>query len=384
MLDTNSDPNLISDQNTTNFDQSFSEDELFPSTIDPTSSSMLPTDYDTIGNDLTQTSQFGSTTESLESDNLTVKAANQDTLTGNDDNQPLAGEADWLPSKMDQPFELLADSNRDGLVDDRDRQDKTVWNDDRGAIMLPNLDDDGGKVKEFNLDNSDPEADTKLEKLNDANDNVVNGTEDEQDLAPLKITPWKDAPADTSVKVSVDAKSSPYIRLFVKRDGEYQALDDGNALTVSELQQGAELAVEAKDVVRDSSVWDGFVDLTLEAKTGEQTYSDRVKMRVSPLLFKNNLMPVQNLYISDQPETQMNQEFITQSATQLGIDPSSIDVEKFTQNFSNGAQQFRQDIQTALQSGNPNTQISNLNVEQEVYVQDFFEPAYVSMPKADG
>lgn len=252
----------------------------------------------------------------------------------NDNNQdPILGLQN-CHCLVGKPFELLADSNRDGLVDDRDRQDKTVWNDKRGAIMLPNLDDDGGKVKQFNLDDSDPEADAKLAKLNDANDNIVNGTEDEKDLAPLKITPWQDAPADTSVKISVDDKSSPYVRLFVKRNGEYQALDSDDALTVSELQQGAELAVEAKDVVRDSSVWDGFVTLSLEAKTGEQTFSDRVKMRVSPLLFKNNLMPVQNLYLSNQPETQINPESIAQAATQSGIDPSSInpnDVEKFIQ-----------------------------------------------------
>jgi hypothetical protein len=70
MLDNDFDPNLISNQNATNFDQNSDLDELFPTTTDSNTSSMMPTDYDIIENDPTQTSQFDSITYDLESDGI--------------------------------------------------------------------------------------------------------------------------------------------------------------------------------------------------------------------------------------------------------------------------------------------------------------------------
>ncbi|MFM2313911.1 MAG: hypothetical protein RLZZ04_3187 [Cyanobacteriota bacterium] len=100
MLDTNSDPNLFSEANPGNFDQNSNLDELFPTTADPNSNTMMPTDYDTIGNDLTQTSQFDPTAYGLEGDDLvdntTDGDTDQDKLLGRDGNQMLAGETDSL------------------------------------------------------------------------------------------------------------------------------------------------------------------------------------------------------------------------------------------------------------------------------------------------
>jgi hypothetical protein len=57
MLDTNSDPNLVSEANPGNFDQNFNLDEYFPSTIDANSDSMMPTTSGTAQNDLIEISQ---------------------------------------------------------------------------------------------------------------------------------------------------------------------------------------------------------------------------------------------------------------------------------------------------------------------------------------
>ena len=100
MLDSNLDPNLVTEANPGNFDQNFNLDELFPTTTDPNTNSMMPTDYDTIGNDLTQTTQFDPTAYGLESDdsidNATDGNIDQDKLLGRDGNQMLAGETDSL------------------------------------------------------------------------------------------------------------------------------------------------------------------------------------------------------------------------------------------------------------------------------------------------
>jgi len=96
MLDTNSDPNLFSEVNPGNFDQNFNLDELFPTTTDSNTNSMMPTDYDTIENDLTQTSQFDRTTYGLESDDSIDNAIDEDQLLGCRSSQALVGETDSL------------------------------------------------------------------------------------------------------------------------------------------------------------------------------------------------------------------------------------------------------------------------------------------------
>jgi C-terminal processing protease CtpA/Prc len=100
MLDTNSDLNLVSEANPGNFDQNFNENELFPTTTDSNTNSMMPADYDTIGNNLTQTTQFDPTIYGLENtdsiDNATDGDTDTDKLLGGDDNQMLAGETDSL------------------------------------------------------------------------------------------------------------------------------------------------------------------------------------------------------------------------------------------------------------------------------------------------
>ncbi|MFM2313913.1 MAG: hypothetical protein RLZZ04_3189 [Cyanobacteriota bacterium] len=100
MLDNDFNQNLVSEANPGNFDQNSSLDELFPTTADPNSNSMMLTDYDTIGNDLTQTSQFDPTAYGLEGDNSIDNATDEDTdqdkLLGRQGSQTLVGETDSL------------------------------------------------------------------------------------------------------------------------------------------------------------------------------------------------------------------------------------------------------------------------------------------------
>jgi hypothetical protein len=100
MLDADFNPNLIANQNATNFDQNSNLEELFSTTIDSNSNSMMPTDYDTIADNLTQTSSFNPTTYGLESDdaidNARDEATEQDQLLGLNGDQMLVGDTDSL------------------------------------------------------------------------------------------------------------------------------------------------------------------------------------------------------------------------------------------------------------------------------------------------
>jgi C-terminal processing protease CtpA/Prc len=118
MLDTNSDPNLVAEANPSNFEQNFNLDELFPTTTDTNTSSMMLTDYDTMGTDLIQTSQFAPTSYGLEGDDSIDNAIDEDTdtdkLLGREGDQMLAGDADslqgtWKSDGYGYIFEIKGD-----------------------------------------------------------------------------------------------------------------------------------------------------------------------------------------------------------------------------------------------------------------------------------
>src|SRR5690606_17831906 len=135
-----------------------------------------------------------------------------------------------------------------------------------------------------------------------AADDVVNGRADLDDLARLRVRPMRGVPADATVRVAADKASGEKVRIFVKR-GEgptgWTSLGSAGELTVEEARSGVELAVEARDIVRDKANWDGFVDLELSVSSGDRTRRDTVRMRVSPLLFVDDLMKIDRLVVSD-------------------------------------------------------------------------------------
>jgi dienelactone hydrolase len=94
MLDTNCDPSLVANPGNfdQNFDQNFNLDEYFPSTVDANCNSLMPSDYETIGNDLTQITQFDSTTYGLESDD-SINNSQSDPIIGT---EAIAGTQDGL------------------------------------------------------------------------------------------------------------------------------------------------------------------------------------------------------------------------------------------------------------------------------------------------
>ncbi|HVJ94515.1 MAG TPA: hypothetical protein VM580_32230, partial [Labilithrix sp.] len=158
--------------------------------------------------------------------------------------------------------DLRADSNRDGIVsvdDDSDRS-KTEWNDKTGAIFLANIDDDSERCKSSG-------DDIAIAKCNDAQDAIVNGATDALDLARLKSRPWPKTPDDATAHVTILTDTAKdRVRIFKKvgpDEADFEALAEDNTFTAAEIQAGFELGIEAKDIVRDSEEWDGYVEIAL-------------------------------------------------------------------------------------------------------------------------
>ncbi|MDX6278957.1 MAG: protein-arginine deiminase [Kribbellaceae bacterium] len=177
---------------------------------------------------------------------------------------------------------LTADVNRDGRLTAADEAGEDQWTDARGAIFLPNLDDDERRctVDPADLDKAGAAVDQKLAACNDAADERINGPRDAADLAPLRV--------DAQGNLSNTASG----RLSVVPAGKARVFVDGKAvetLTAEQLRHGVRVGLEGRDVVRDPAKWDGQVSVTLTVADRGRTSSDVVRLRVAPLMLQNDL-----------------------------------------------------------------------------------------------
>lgn len=243
--------------------------------------------------------------------------------------------------------DIRADSNRDGEVrfDDSDR-DKLTWSATNGAVFLANIDDDSERC-------SARGTDLELPRCNDAENDVVDGDDDVLDLAPLAVRAWPDAPDGASATIRVSAAARDHVRLF-RKSGEspsdYVALEGDEVFPVEDVRSGISLVIEAKDIVRDPEVWDGFVEVALTVTVGEEEASDRVRLRVSPVLTFHHLLPVEEVFVTD--------------------------------NRSPGNAAMRADLSKACAAAEVPEPVRIRDLDP--WTQDFFETGYASMPGKGG
>ncbi|WP_426744984.1 protein-arginine deiminase family protein [Myxococcus faecalis] len=262
--------------------------------------------------------------------------------------------SDRLTAPFEPHVDLLADVNRDGVVDERDEAGEETWSAERGAIFLANIDDDQ-KACPFSPSFTQL-SDEQLAGCNDSQDTEVNGEEDLKDLARLRVAPWPGAPSYAVGSVSVTGAGSDKVRLFKRMDGEFLSFRIANVLPLSarDLREGVDLAIEANDIVRDAAVWDGRVEVTLtiyHVDRPQELFRDTVMMRVAPVVLFHHLTPVRNVYVS-----------------RLDTEASA---------------RFREDLGGALVSSREPTLFSEFAVD-DLWAQDYFEPAYMALPTEGG
>lgn len=246
-------------------------------------------------------------------------------------------------------FGLRVDTNRDGVVDVvglSDEPGKRTWTATRGAILLPNIGDTPLRCPRT-ADSS--VSDDQLEACHDAADNVPRAT---QNFAPVRTLPVADATSAHVGRVQAVGRGADKVRLFVQRGNAWVHLGPGSTLTLKELRSGAVLGADARDVMRNPSVWDGRVtlELVLSGPGGERR--DQVEMRVAPIVVYNH----------------------TQDATQVFV-PRSGGQQAHTQ--------FVTDLQQALADSGFTQPLGRLNTV-DTWAQDFVEFGYVAMPLPGG
>jgi len=268
---------------------------------------------------------------------------------GNDGTTPPSSTSDPStpkpPSSEGSVVDLRADTNRDGTVsfaDDADDVGEETWDAKHGAIFLANIDDDEEKCPTTG-------SDVELAKCNDAADEVVNGPDDALDLARLKTKPWADAPDGATGTIT--ASHPENVRLFLVKGSSFEVLTDGAKLSAADLRAGVELAIEGRDVVRDAKVWDGYVDVTFMVEGGGVAKaSDKVRLRVAPVITSHHLSPAEKTYVS----------LINTSSSQA----------------------TRADLATAATAAGVAAPVGIETSDQ--WTQDFFETAFMSLPAPGG
>jgi protein-arginine deiminase len=244
-------------------------------------------------------------------------------------------DAPLLEAPPPDPVDLRADSNRDGTVDfDVPSEDDELLG---GAIVLANLDDDLVRCPRRGKD-------LELALCHDAADEIVNGSDDALDLAPMKTRPFPGAPDGATGEISISPAGKA--RLFLLGPSGWTL---ATRLDAEQLRAGVDLGVEALDIVRDPS-WDGLLEVTFTVAAGaEELGRDQLQLRVAPVILSHHLEPVELAFV-----------------TRFG-DPES-------RAFVNAIKPPVAEIGSGLR----------VFSDEDPWTQDLFENGYMSMPAPGG
>lgn len=256
--------------------------------------------------------------------------------------------------------DIRADTNRDGVVDlqgDTDVANKAIWSSSRGAIFLPNIGDASHRC---------PTTDTKDNPLGD--DEIAWCSDSSGDML---LSPEYAAPLATMPMVNISDEAYAYIyatpkaaynrvRLFLNESGadssqiSWSLIDRAFTFDATQLRQGLMLALDGREVVKDTEIWDGNVIVQFDIHDGREVVSDVVTLKMAPVLTHHHLQNVDSLVTVE-----------TSNSTDLQMN--------FVSQLDNGRKIAGIDTPLLL-----------LNKSDDIWAQDFLEPAYVSMPGPEG
>jgi len=243
-------------------------------------------------------------------------------------------------------IDLQADTNRDGVVtfDAADDEGEDTWDASHGAVFLANMDDDDRSCGRSGND-------ATLADCFDGNDDQLDGEADLDDMAQIVVRSTGDLPAEATANVKLVA-GQDYAQFFVNVNGTWTASQEFTA-TAAELKAGVGFRLEGRDIVRDTSIWDGTVrvEATLTGAPDAEVKTDTVELHVAPLVFRHHLDPARELYSSE-----------------LAI---------------GGDGAFTQSLKAAVTAAGVPMGHVELSAEDQ-WTQDYMETGYMAMPTANG
>jgi hypothetical protein len=204
-------------------------------------------------------------------------------------------------------YHLHVDADRDGNPDDdRTGLDKWEWGKGKkGAIMLCNSDDDGGRHKA------------------DHTDDLVNAGNDLDELAPLVIrkTGTKDPPATWEAFLEVSDKNR--VRIFDRRATgakEIAGPAKGDSFKFPDLKfTEKEFGVEALQYADDSFSGECTITFRLK-KGGVDRIVEKATFRVAPWIMPNHLDTAEKVFVCESAEIPTPSGIATNATFRTGLD----------------------------------------------------------------
>ncbi|USP81278.1 uncharacterized protein yc1106_08552 [Curvularia clavata] len=257
-----------------------------------------------------------------------------------------------IPSPTSLKADIRADTDRDGFVDiegSADLDGKTTWNATYGAIFLPNIGDTDKRCSNALL-KGPAVSNEKLDACHDASDNVLRN---EEFLAPLLTVPMTGLPNDASGRVYLkDPVQRKNVRIFYQanENSTWTYVDGNYTFSAAALREGLVLGIDGRDTRRPKG-WDGRALVTFDVKSSNSTSSDSVMLRVAPVLTHTHLDTVEQV---------------------LGAKGNETDSPLLVR--------FNEQLKKAVNESGLEEDLYLFNVSDDIWVQDFMEPGFASMP----
>ncbi|KAM5341593.1 hypothetical protein ACJ41O_014624 [Fusarium nematophilum] len=250
--------------------------------------------------------------------------------------------------------QILADTNRDGIINHLDLPDKHTWTTNRGAIFLPNVGDSYHRCPTIDLVKQ-PLSNHELASCNDASGDRLLSP---QYAARLRTLPLEGLDKDAVGAVFTEPESTlGRVRLFWQNGQSegWSLVDPQISFNATSLTKGITLAIDGRELVTDSSIWDGSINITFRLTNGNQTATDHVAMKQAPVLIHHHLQRPNAVLSTDGS--------ITSSTWQTP---------------------FIKSVDSTLSHLNQGIPLVLFNETDDIWAQDFLEPGYASMPGPNG
>lgn len=175
-------------------------------------------------------------------------------------------------------------------------------------------------------------------------------------MASLRTIPIPDLQSPAFGTVSVlNETARRKVRIFRRGDAsEWIFTPNEYKFTADQLRAGLDLGIDARDT-RRPGVWDGRVSVYFNVTDESKTSTDTVNLRVAPILTHHHRQSSQEIF------------------TTAGNKTVNIFQEKFVSS-----------LRTLLRNLNIHSSLFEFNQSDDLWAQDFFEPAYTSMPGPGG
>ncbi|MCB0871915.1 MAG: hypothetical protein H6531_03375 [Actinobacteria bacterium] len=265
--------------------------------------------------------------------------------------------------------ELTADTNRDGAITAADRSGHDQWTRERGALYLPNVDDDGRRCV----------ARTRgSEQCDDASDARVNGPEDLADLARLRLAPVQGISAAATGRILVGGPGARNSRLFRRTAAGWVPVG-GRPLSARTLSTGADLAIEGRGLTISAAA--RRVTVMVRVRDGGRTSSDRAALMLAPLVLQNDLRPAQTIVTAGLTGSARVADGVRPTTGPRLPEPTA--PHALERLALRGQRDFQLGLAAAVAAA-PGSVIRPVRSPNDIWTQDQFEAGWVEMPGPGG